>query len=108
MCIRDRRIIGLDPMRIDFIWTKLYRDLNWVGPFGASMCAISGIDMALLDLKGKALGVPVYDLLGGAYRTKILLYANYWFTNGAVSYTHLRAHETVLDLVCRLLLENKK
>jgi len=77
-----QRIIGLDPMRIDFIWTKLYRDLNWVGPFGASMCAISGIDMALLDLKGKALGVPVYDLLGGAYRTKILLYANYWFTDG--------------------------
>ena len=56
------RIIGMDPMRTDFIWTKLYRDLNWVGPFGASMCAISGIDMALLDLKGKALGVPAYEL----------------------------------------------
>lgn len=76
------RIIGLDSMRIDFIWTKLYRDLNWVGPYGASMCAISGIDMALLDLKGKALGVPVYDLLGGSFRTKIQLYANYWFTGG--------------------------
>jgi galactonate dehydratase len=77
-----QRIIGLDPMKIDFIWTKLYRDLNWVGPYGASMCAISGIDMALLDLKGKALGVPAYDLLGGSFRTKIQLYANYWFTNG--------------------------
>lgn len=77
-----QRIIGLDPMKIDFIWTKLYKDLNWVGPYGASMCAISGIDMALLDLKGKALGVPVYDLLGGAFRTKIPLYANYWFTKG--------------------------
>ncbi|WP_111707728.1 mandelate racemase/muconate lactonizing enzyme family protein [Lutibacter citreus] len=77
-----QRIIGLDPMRIDFIWTKLYRDLNWVGPYGASMCAISGIDMALLDLKGKSLGVPAYDLLGGSYRTKIQLYANYWFTGG--------------------------
>jgi len=76
------RIIGLDPMKIDFIWTKLYRDLNWVGPFGASMCAISGIDMALLDLKSKALGVPMYDLLGGAFRTDIKLYANYWFTQG--------------------------
>ena len=50
-----QRIIGLDPMRTDFIWTKLYRDLNWMGPFGASMCAISGIDMALLDLKAKVL-----------------------------------------------------
>lgn len=77
-----QRIIGLDPMRIDFIWTKLYRDLNWVGPFGASMCAISGIDMALLDLKAKLLGVPMYELLGGAFRDKIKLYANYWFTGG--------------------------
>lgn len=77
-----KRIIGLDPMRTDFIWTKLYRDMNWIGPYGASLCAISGIDMALLDLKGKALGVPLYDLLGGAYRTEIQLYANYWFTRG--------------------------
>jgi len=77
-----QRIIGLDPMRTDFIWTKLYRDLNWMGPFGASMCAISGIDMALLDLKAKVLGVPMYELLGGAFRKKIRLYANYWFTGG--------------------------
>ena len=76
------RIIGLDPMRTDFIWTKLYRDLNWVGPYGASMCAISGIDMALLDLKAKVLGVPMYDMLGGQYRTEIPLYANYWFIGG--------------------------
>ncbi len=76
------RIIGLDPMRTDFIWTKLYRDLNWIGPYGASMCAISGIDMALLDLKAKVLGVPCYELLGGAFRKEIQLYANYWFTGG--------------------------
>ena len=76
------RVIGLDPMRTDFIWTKLYRDLNWIGPYGASLCAISGLDMALLDLKAKVLGVPMYQLLGGAYRTEILLYANYWFTGG--------------------------
>lgn len=74
-----QRIIGMDPMRTDFIWTKLYRDLNWIGPFGVSMCAISGIDMALLDLKGKVLGTPCYNLLGGAYRKNILLYANYWY-----------------------------
>jgi len=77
-----KRIIGLDPMRTDFIWTKLYRDMNWVGPYGASMCAISGIDMALIDLKGKVLKVPCYQLLGGNFRTKIPLYANYWFTVG--------------------------
>ena len=77
-----QRIIGLNPMQTDFIWTKLYRDLNWVGPFGASMCAISGIDMALLDLKAKYLNVPIYELLGGAFRNRIRLYANYWFTGG--------------------------
>jgi galactonate dehydratase len=76
------RIIGLDPMRTDFIWTKLYRDLNWIGPYGASMCAISAVDMALLDLKGKVLGVPCFELLGGAFRKQIPLYANYWFTGG--------------------------
>jgi len=76
------RVIGLDPLRTDFIWTKLYRDLNWIGPFGVSMCAISGLDMALLDLKGKVFGVPMYQLLGGAFRTSIPLYANYWFTGG--------------------------
>jgi galactonate dehydratase len=77
-----KRVIGLNPNNIDFIWTKLYRDLNWIGPYGASMCAISGIDMALLDLKGKVLNVPCYELLGGAFRKDILLYANYWFTGG--------------------------
>lgn len=79
------RVIGLDPMKTDYIWTKLYRDLNWVGPGGASLCAISGIDMALLDLKGKVLGVPVYELLGGAFRKEIKLYANYWFTHGELT-----------------------
>lgn len=76
------RVIGLDPRRVDFIWTKLYRDLNWLGPTGVMMCAMSGIDMALLDLKAKMLGVPCYELLGGAFRTEILLYANYWFIKG--------------------------
>jgi galactonate dehydratase len=75
-------IIGLDPRRVDFIWTKLYRDFNWLGPTGVMMCAMSGIDMALMDMKAKWLGVPLYELLGGAFRTEILLYANYWFTRG--------------------------
>lgn len=76
------RIIGLDPRRIDFIWTKLYRDLNWLGPTGVLMCAMSGVDMALLDLKAKMLGIPCYELLGGAFRNDIQLYANYWFISG--------------------------
>ncbi|MFW6234838.1 MAG: mandelate racemase/muconate lactonizing enzyme family protein [Spirochaetota bacterium] len=76
------RIIGLDPLATDYVWSKLYRDLNWIGPTGASLCAISGIDMALLDLKAKHFGMPLYHLLGGPIRRSIRLYANYWFTQG--------------------------
>jgi galactonate dehydratase len=75
-------IVGLDARQIDFIWTKIYRDLNWLGQAGPLLAAISAVDLALWDLKGKALGAPVYDLLGGAYRRNIQLYANYWFIEG--------------------------
>lgn len=78
-----QHILGEDPRRIDYIWTKLYRDFNWQGPTGTMMCAMSGIDMALLDLKAKWLGVPCYELLGGAFRKELLLYANYWFIRGS-------------------------
>ncbi len=79
------RIIGLDARQIDFIWTKLYRDMNWLGQAGPLLSAISAVDIALWDIKGKAANLPVYQLLGGTYRQKILLYANYWFTGGGHS-----------------------
>jgi galactonate dehydratase len=75
-------LIGQDARRIDFLWTKLYRDFNWLGQAGVLMSAISAVDIALWDIAGKAAGVPVYQLLGGAYRNRIELYANYWFTSG--------------------------
>ena len=75
-------LIGQDARRIDYLWTKLYRDMHWLGQAGPLLSAISAVDIALWDLKGKRLGAPVYDLLGGAYRDKIQLYANYWFTGG--------------------------
>lgn len=76
------RIIGEDASRIDYLWTKLYRDMNWLGQAGPLMSAISAVDIALWDIAGKRAGLPVYELLGGAYRTEIQLYANYWFTIG--------------------------
>jgi galactonate dehydratase len=75
-------IIGQDPTRIDYLWTKLYRDFNWLGQAGPVMSAISAIDIALWDIAGKRAGLPVYELLGGAYRKQIKLYANYWFLGG--------------------------
>ncbi len=78
-------IIGKDARQIDFIWTKLYKDFHWLGQAGPLLSAISAIDIALWDIQGKALGVPVYQLLGGKYRDKLQLYANYWFTGGGHS-----------------------
>ena len=75
-------IVGADPTRIDFLWTKLYRDMNWLGQAGPLLSAISAVDIALWDIAGKRARLPVYELLGGAYRKQILLYANYWFIRG--------------------------
>lgn len=73
---------GQDARRIDYLWTKVYRDMNWLGQAGPLLSAISAVDIALWDIKGKSAGLPVYELLGGAYRKKIQLYANYWFIDG--------------------------
>jgi len=75
-------VVGEDASRIDYIWTKLYRDMSYLGRGGPLQSAISAIDIALWDIAGKRAGMPVYDLLGGAYRKKIQLYANYWFLQG--------------------------
>ncbi|MEO6963840.1 MAG: galactonate dehydratase [Puia sp.] len=66
-------LIGQDPGRIEDIWQLLYRGGFYRGG-PLLMSAISGIDQALWDIKGKALGVPVYDLLGGAVRDKMKIY----------------------------------
>ena len=90
-------VIGQDARRIDYIWTKIYRDMHWLGQAGPLLSAISALDIALWDIKGKALGAPVYELLGGKYRERIQLYANYWFIDGdhsAASYAR-QAKETV-------------
>jgi galactonate dehydratase len=67
-------LIGQDPARINDIWQTLYRGGFYRGG-PILMSAISGIDQALWDIKGKALGVPVYQLLGGLVRDKIKAYS---------------------------------
>ena len=70
-------LLGKNPFEIERIWTSLYRRVTWSGgPVTTS--AISAIDLALWDIKGKALGVPVYELLGGKSHDKIRMYANGW------------------------------
>ena len=66
-------LIGLDPSRIEDIWQMIYRNGCYRGG-PVLMSALSGIDMALWDIKGRALGVPVYSLLGGPVRDKVRSY----------------------------------
>jgi galactonate dehydratase len=75
---------GKDPFQIEHIWTSLHRRVTWTGG-AVTMSAISAIDLALWDIKGKALGVPVYELIGGKVRDRVPLYANGWFTGGRPS-----------------------
>jgi galactonate dehydratase len=68
-------LVGKDPRRVVYHWEAIYRDAFFRGgPILTS--ALSGIDQALWDIKGKALGVPVYELLGGPTRDKIRVYAH--------------------------------
>ncbi len=67
---------GEDPEKIEWIWAKIFRGMTYVGTRGATAAAISGIDIALWDIRGKALGLPIYKLLGGEVRDRIALYTH--------------------------------
>ncbi len=67
------RIIGRNPFEIERIWQELHRSFFRGGPINGTI--VSGFEMALWDIKGKALGVPVYELLGGAARDRIKVYS---------------------------------
>ena len=66
-------LVGRDPCRIERLWALMYNGSRF--PIGAvTGAAISGIEHALWDIKGKILGVPVYELLGGKYRDRVRVY----------------------------------
>src|SRR3954466_15366926 len=68
-------LIGKDPARIEDMWQYLYRGVYWRrGP--VTMTAISAVDTALWDIKGKVAGLPVYQLLGGASRDGVMVYSH--------------------------------
>jgi galactonate dehydratase len=70
-----RILVGMDPFKIGHIWQLLYRSQYFEGG-RVLQAAISAIDIALHDIKGKALGVPVYELLGGKQRDRIPTFAS--------------------------------
>ena len=68
-------LIGRDPFQIEDIWQYLYRGAYWRrGP--VTMSAIAAVDVALWDIKAKALNTPLYNLLGGKSREGVLVYAH--------------------------------
>ena len=69
-------LIGQDPLDIEGLWRRMYLGSVYYGRRGAAMHAISGVDIALWDIKGKKLGKPVSDLLGVRKRDRVRPYAS--------------------------------
>jgi mannonate dehydratase len=87
-------LIGMDPRRIEDIWQYLYRGAYWRrGP--VTMTAIAAVDTALWDIKAKAADMPLYELLGGASREAVLVYAH---ANGKDTDAALKDVAAHLDL----------
>ena len=78
-CGLGQVVLGEDPFETEKIWHKMYRANIYGGRRGVGLHAMSGIDMALWDIKGKALGMPVWKLLGGGFHQRIRCYASSLF-----------------------------
>jgi galactonate dehydratase len=83
-------LVGKDPRQIEDHWTVLYRGGFYRGG-PIHMSALAGIDQALWDIKGKSLGVPVYELLGGKVRDRIRVYS--WIGGDRPAETAAQARE---------------
>lgn len=89
-------LVGENPLETDRLWEKMYRGSIYYGRRGPAVHAISGIDIALWDIKGKVLGQPIYLLLGGPRRITVGAYASTLMPDNPRETT-----ETVVALVAR-------
>ena len=80
LCEVGEFLRGQDASQIEAVWHRLMRAFTYVGTRGATTAMLSAIDIALWDIKGQALGVPIYELLGGAVRQTIPLYTHFKYT----------------------------
>jgi L-rhamnonate dehydratase len=69
-------LVGEDPTEVERLWQKMYRGLIYVGRRGIALHALSGVDIALWDIKGKADGRPVSELIGTPQRDRVRAYAS--------------------------------
>ncbi|MFG6179468.1 mandelate racemase/muconate lactonizing enzyme family protein [Halomonas sp. THAF12] len=77
-------LVGADPLETEKLWLELYNRLRDQGQRGLTMTALSGIDIALWDIKGKRYGAPVSELLGGRFREEVRAYATGSFRRDGV------------------------
>ncbi len=71
----EKHLVGADATGIEPIWQTLYNQFRDQGQKGLAVTALSGVDIALWDIAGKALGAPVHRLMGGAQRRRVQAYA---------------------------------
>lgn len=81
----EEMLLGADPLEPEALWHKLYSGSKMTGRRGAVICAIGALDMALWDLRGKALGKPIYELLGGSAVHPVVPYASLLPTGDTVA-----------------------
>ncbi len=93
----ERFLIDKDPLDSEVHWTTIYHDGHLRGG-RLGTTALSGLDIALWDLKGKLLNRPVSQLLGGAHRKKIRVYANGWYTNPGTPEQNAEEAMKVVDM----------
>jgi len=86
-------LVGEDPLRTDHLWRTIYARLRDHGQKGVVIQGLSGIDIALWDIKGKHFGVPVHQLLGGPVRTEIKAYATGLYRRKSGDPIHYLAEE---------------
>jgi L-alanine-DL-glutamate epimerase-like enolase superfamily enzyme len=72
-------LVGEDPLERERLWQKMYRYVAYYGRSGVGMHMLSGLDIALWDIAGKACGVPIWKLLGAGYRRQVKAYASTLF-----------------------------
>jgi len=94
----ESMVLGRDPFRIEELWTQMYDHSFWAKGGGPIVFAgISAIEQALWDIKGRALNVPVYELLGGKFRDEVRAYANGWSYSCITADDYARAAKRPLE-----------
>jgi L-alanine-DL-glutamate epimerase-like enolase superfamily enzyme len=91
-------LLGRDPFDVEALWNEMFDRTYFYGRKGAAITAMSGVDMALWDVVGKATGRPVYQLLGGKHRDSVRAYASTLFPDDPADTAHVRREaERALD-----------